>query len=462
MLLKSLNIISLQDKNIFSNSIYISFLGFLIIIFFLIFGRRLKLAVQLERFGLPIAVISGILGISIGPFGAIHFLPKETINVWSNFPTPLLSLVFATLMMGRPIPNISGLVKPIFNQFLLALSLGFGQFFVGGLVVKYFLPPTMDTNPLMGCLIEVGFEGGHGAASIIGESFNRLGFPNGLDLGLAMATMGLLSSSLLGSIFIFLGRTFGISDTEEISEKKDNQKENTKIGIFADLRILIINLGFSGLAISFGVLLLKFLRYISSSFGDFSKEIIFSLPVFPFILIGSLLIRYILEKTKNTEFISNILQREIGILSTDLLIFTAMASLDIAVVFDNWILILVFTIFGLFWNLICIAYFAYFIFDDYWFEKSLIEFGNSTGVVASGLLLLRLADPKNISKTLPIFTSKQLFAQLILSGGLFTVLAPLMISKIGLDYWTEICALITFAILFIALIFNKVEMKKFQ
>jgi len=460
MFLKSLNIFSIQNKDIFSNSLLISFLGLLIIFFLLIFGRKFKLAVQLERYGLPIAVLSGILGISIGPFGAIHFLPKETINVWSNFPTPLLSLVFATLMMGRPIPNINGLVKPIFNQFLLALSLGFGQFFVGGLVVKYFLPPSMDANPLMGCLIEVGFEGGHGAASIIGESFNKLGFQNGLDLGLAMATMGLLSSSILGSIFIFLGRTFGLSDKEEILEQKENLKEK-KIEILSDLRIFIINLGFSGLAISFGVLLLKYLRYISSSFGDFSKEIIFSLPVFPFILIGSLLIRYILEKTKNTEFISNILQREIGILSTDLLIFTAMASLDIAVVFDNWILILVFTIFGLFWNLICIAYFAYFIFDDYWFEKSLIEFGNSTGVVASGLLLLRLADPKNISKTLPIFTSKQLFAQLILSGGLFTVLAPLMISKIGIDYWTEICAVITFAILSIALIFNKVEMKKF-
>ena len=459
--MKSLNIFFLQNKDIFSNSILISILGLLTIFFLLIFGRKFKLAVQLERFGLPIAVISGIIGISIGPFGAIHFLPKETINVWSNFPTPLLSLVFATLMMGRPIPNINGLVKPIFNQFLLALALGFGQFFVGGLVVKYFLPPSIDANPLMGCLIEVGFEGGHGAASIIGESFNKLGFQNGLDLGLAMATMGLLSSSILGSLFIFLGRTFGLSDNEEILEQKENFKEK-KLEILTDVRIFIINLGFSGLAISFGVLLLKYLRYISSSFGDFSKEIIFSLPVFPFILIGSLLIRYILEKTKNTEFISNILQREIGILSTDLLIFTAMASLDIAVVFDNWILILVFTIFGLFWNLICIAYFAYFIFDDYWFEKSLIEFGNSTGVVASGLLLLRLADPKNISKTLPIFTSKQLFAQLILSGGLFTVLAPLMISKIGLDYWTEICALITFAILFIALIFNKVEMKKFQ
>ena len=291
--------------NFFSNSLLISLLGFLTIFFLLSFGKKFKLAVKLERFGLPIAVISGIVGISIGPFGFIHFLSRETTNVWSNFPTPLLSLVFATLMMGRPIPNINGLVKPIFNQFLLALSLGFGQFFIGGLVVKYLLSQYMDTNPLMGCLIEVGFEGGHGAASIIGESFNRLGFPDGLDLGLAMATMGLLSSSILGSIFIFLGRTFGLSDNEEIIEQKDNFIPDTKLGIFADLRILVINLGFSGLAISFGFLLLTFLKFISNSFGNFSREIIFSLPVFPFILIGSLLIRYILEKTKNTELISN-------------------------------------------------------------------------------------------------------------------------------------------------------------
>ena len=450
-----MNIFFPLNQNIFSNSILISLLGFFFISFFLIFGRKFKLAVQLERFGLPIAVISGIVGISIGPYGFISILPEGTINIWSNFPTPLLSLVFATLMMGRPIPNVNGLFRPIFNQFLLALSLGFGQFFVGGLVVKYLLSPSMETNPLMGCLIEVGFEGGHGAASIIGESFNKLGFTDGLDLGLAMATMGLLSSSLLGSIFIFIGRTLGISDVEEIVDKKDDENSNIKIGIFSNLKILLINLGFAGLAISFGVLILYILRYISNYFGEFSKQIILSLPVFPLILIGSLLIRYILEKTNKTNFISNLLQREIGILSTDLLIFTAMASLDIATVFENWRLILVLTIFGLIWNLICIAYFAYFVFEKHWFERSLIEFGNSTGVVASGLLLLRLADPKNLSKTLPIFTSKQLFAQLILSGGFFTVLAPLMISKIGLDYWTEICASITLFIIFVSFFFNK-------
>jgi len=80
MFLKSLNIFSLQNKDIFSNSLLISFFGLLIIFFLLIFGRKFKLAVQLERFGLPIAVLSGILGIFIGPFGAIHFLQELLIQ----------------------------------------------------------------------------------------------------------------------------------------------------------------------------------------------------------------------------------------------------------------------------------------------------------------------------------------------------------------------------------------------
>ena len=94
-----------------------------------------------------------------------------------------------------------------------------------------------------------------------------------------MATMGLLSSSLLGSFFIFLGRTLGISDTEQIVDKTEDENPNLKKGIFSDLRVLLINLGFVGLAISFGVLILNLLRYISNYFGEFSREVILSLPV---------------------------------------------------------------------------------------------------------------------------------------------------------------------------------------
>ncbi len=444
----------MENSNIFSNSIFVSIAGFLIIGFLLIFGRRLKFAIQLERFGLPIAVICGIVGILIGPYGIFNFLTKETTSIWEESLTPLLSIVFATLMLGRSIPDLKGLLKPIGNQFLLALALGFGQFFVGGLVVKYLLPESINVNPLMGCLIEVGFEGGHGAAAIIGNIFDKLGFPEGLDLGLAMATMGLLSSSLIGSLFILLGKIFKITNQTEFIENKENEDFKFNFNIYADLRILLINVGFAGLAILIGVILIKTIRLSSTIFGDFSKEVINSLPVFPLILIGSLLIRYVLEKTENTAFISQILQREMGILSTDLLIFSAMASLNLSTVMNNLSTILLLTIFGLLWNILCIAFFSYFVFNDFWFEKGLVEFGNSTGVVASGLLLLRLADPNNLSKTLPIFTSKQLFAQLLLSGGFFTVLSPFLLSRIGLLYWTELCGALSLLVIIIAFFLN--------
>ena len=161
-------------KNIFSDSFAVSLLFFCLIGFLLLIGRKINLAIKIARFGLPIAVICGLVGILIGPYGVINLFTEENTKIWERSLTPLLSLVFASLMLGRPIPNIKGLIKPILNQFLLAISLGFGQFFVGGLVVKYFLEPSMDVNPLMGCLIEVGFEGGHGAATILGNSFEKL------------------------------------------------------------------------------------------------------------------------------------------------------------------------------------------------------------------------------------------------------------------------------------------------
>ena len=51
---------------------------------------------------------------------------------------------------------------------------------------------------------------------------------------------------------------------------------------------------------------------------------------------------------------------------------------------------------------------------EQWFERSIIEFGNATGVAASGVLLLRLADPRNVTSTLPIFSSTRLFLQPLL------------------------------------------------
>ena len=406
---------------------------------------------KLERFGIPIALLVGALGFLIGPYGPFSLLPERVLDTWMQLPTPLLTLVFATLMLGRPIPSISSLWKPVASQALLGLLLGFGQYVVGGIIVLSFLLPYLGVDPLMGCIIEVGFEGGHGAAAIMGDSFMKLGFPEGLDLGFAMATVGLLSSTLLGSGLVVLGRFFGWLVPAEKELTNDLNDIELEFKPIEQLKLLLYNFALVGLAVLVGIFLLYCFRLSSPYLSDISKQVILAFPVFPLALMGSFLVRYSLEKTGKTKLISSLFQREIGILSTDLLIITAMAGLNLPLLVNYWIPITILAIGGLIWNLIGMLIFSRLFFREEWFERAIAEFGNSTGVAASGLLLLRLADPRNSTNTLPVFSIKQLFLQPLLSGGPITVIAPLFISNFGLKGWTEFCGLISLSLCVVAI-----------
>jgi ESS family glutamate:Na+ symporter len=60
-------------------------------------------------------------------------------------------------------------------------------------------------------------------------------------------------------------------------------------------------------------------------------------------------------------------------------------------------------------------------------------------VAASGLLLLRMADPEDQSDALTAFSLKQLLLQPFLAGGVVTVVAPLAVAGWGLPAWTGFC-----------------------
>ena len=57
--------------------------------------------------------------------------------------------------------------------------------------------------------------------------------------------------------------------------------------------------------------------------------------------------------------------------------------------------------------------------------------GQSMGVTATGILLLRMVDPENKSRAFESFAYKQLFFEPIVGGGLFTAAAPVLIAKFG-------------------------------
>ena len=440
----------LSQNSLSAFALSVGLLGFLGILLSL--GRRLQPAIRLERLGIPIALILGSIGLLIGPYGYFPLLSESITDIWVKLPSPLLTLVFASLMIGRPIPKGAGFIKPVASQALLGLLLGFGQYLVGGLVVLYVLIPYLDVNPLMGCLIEVGFEGGHGAAAIMGDSFSNLGFPEGLDLGLAMATLGLLCSTLLGSGLVVIGRMRGWVVPQKIVNDINSEGNTEQTDIFAQISRLFINLLFVGIAVLIGLLMLYILRYFSQFLSDFPRLVLEGFPVFPLALLGSLIVRFILEIASKTEFVSQLLQREISTLATDLLITTAMASLNLPLLLNDWLPLTTLALTGLIWNLTGVLVFARVIFNEEWFERSITEFGNATGVAASGLLLLRLADPRNSTQALPIFSIKQLLLQPLLSGGIITVLAPIAIVNVGLLGWTEICGVLTVMFIIIALV----------
>lgn len=411
-------------------------------------GRAIGPALGLQRIGLPAALLAGVVGLLLGPYGPWPLLPAPLEALWAKLPMVLLTFVFGTLMLGRPLPDLARLWKPAAAQTLLGLTLGFGQYLVGALAVLLVLGPWLGADPLMACLIEVGFEGGHGSAAVMGPIYADLGFAGGTDLGLAMATVGLLSSTVVGGLLVVLAQGKGWllnggGSPHCVVPKPAAAGAGPAPGRGERLRQLAANLALVGIAVGIGVVALAGLERLAEPAGGVLRTVIDALPVYPLALGGSLLVRLALERSGRAQLASASLQSAMGALATDLLITAATAGLNLPLLQRNWLPLLVLSGFGLAWNLLVILLLAPRILPAGWFERAVIEFGQATGVAASGLLLLSMADPEGRSEAIPAFSIKQLLLQPVLAGGVVTVAAPLALHSWGLPVWTGACLALT-------------------
>jgi ESS family glutamate:Na+ symporter len=405
-------------------------------------GRAIGTRLQLRLWGVPEALVAGLLGLLLAPAGPLPLLPPAVMELWADLPLVLLTLVFGSLMLGKPLPKLAGLWRPVSAQVSLALVLAFGQYVVGGLAVLLVLQPWLGVSPVMACLIEVAYEGGHGSAAAMGPSYAALGFPGGQALGLAMATVGLLSSTLVGGLVVVLARSRGwlLADgSGSAPSEPTNTASSTSGGVAAWAATWAVNLALVGVAVLTGVALLAGLRWLTAGLGDGVASVVDALPVFPLAIVGSLLVRLALERSGRAHLASSVVQGQVGTLSADLLITAATAGLDLALLKADWLPLSVLAVGGLVWNLGVTLLLAPRLLPADWFERAVIEFGQATGVAASGLLLLRMADPNDQSDALPAFSLKQLLLQPFLAGGVVTVVAPLAVAGWGLPLWTGFC-----------------------
>jgi ESS family glutamate:Na+ symporter len=418
-------------------------------------GTLVGRGVGVHQWGIPEALLAGALGLLVAPAGPLPLIPAAVIRLWDQLPLVLLTLVFGTLLLGKPLPRPGGLWRPLSAQVLLALTLGFGQYLVAGLAVLLVLQPLLHVSPVMACLIEVAYEGGHGSAVAMGPTYERLGVEGGTALGLAMATVGLLASTSVGGVLVVLARRQGWlaqgspppppaepAAAPSAAEAPGSAAVPFPPGLAAQVAAWLVNLALTGVAVAIGCLLLALLRAPEARLGGPYTLVIDTLPVFPLALVGSLLMRLLLERTGLAGLVSAPIQGRIGTLSADLLIVAATACLDLSLLARDWLPLSVLATVGLVWNLAMVLLLGRRILPDPWFERGIIEFGQATGVAASGLLLLSMADPHDRGDAITPFSIKQLLLQPLLAGGVITVVMPLLVESLGLPLWTALSGVV--------------------
>ncbi|MEL7523213.1 MAG: sodium:glutamate symporter, partial [Cyanobacteria bacterium J06553_1] len=225
------------------------------------------------------------------------------------------------------------------------------------------------------------------------------------------------------------------ADIPELSHTDTEQQRARRRHLTQGLLIdpLSLNFGFVGIAVIFGWLIQQGLVLLESlTWANTGFTMMEYVPLFPMALIGGIIVQLIMVRLNLDALIIPRLTKNIAGMALDVVVVTALASISLQVIGGNLGIFLALSVAGITWNICFFLWFAPRIFPDYWFEKAIGDLGQSMGVTATGILLLRMVDPENRSGAFESFAYKQLFFEPIVGGGLFTAAAPALIASFGL------------------------------
>jgi ESS family glutamate:Na+ symporter len=437
-----------------------AFFAFIIIGILILIARVIRQQIPLLRsLYIPSSIVAGVLALLLGPgvLGAIaqamnpdspltNGLFNESIRtVWSQSPGIFINVVFAAIFLGEPIPSPKDIWRKAAPQVAFGQTIAWGQYVIGLLLVMLVLTPLFDINPMAGALIEVAFEGGHGTAAGMAETFVELGFPEGGDLALGLATVGIVSGIVAGTALANWARRndklqidkvdpLDTSESAIALHEEATEVKAAKENLVRDLLIdpLTLNLGFVGLALLIGWIILQGLVGIENlTWGTQGVKLMAYVPLFPMALIGGLIVQLILERLNLTFLVMRPLMANIAGVALDVVIVTALASISLKVLGGNLVPFLILSIAGIAWNIFAFLFLAPRLLPYFWFERGIGDMGQSMGVTATGILLMRMVDPENKSGAFESFAYKQLLFEPIVGGGLFTAAAPALIHQFG-------------------------------
>jgi len=354
--------------------------------------------------------------------------------------------VFAALFLGVTIPPLKEIWKRSAPQLAYGQIVAWGQYVIGLGLVLLVLGKTCDVPALFGVIVPVGFEGGHGTAGGLGPTFAELDWEAGLDFALASATAGIISAIVVGMALVNWAVRKGI--VRSVSKESlddpyalsgvypaDGRPEAGRQTVSpSSIDALALHLAVIGVAILIGLALryvLVWLELRIPGMADSEIKIMQAFPLFPLCMIGGLVVQLCVSKFSKISPIDHGLMQRVGGTALDFLVVAAIATIRVEVVAKGWLPFTVIVAGGILWNVFCVMWLAKRVLPNCWFERAIAEMGQSMGVTATGLLLLRAVDPESKTEATSAFGYKQLLHEPFMGGGLWTSSAVVLVAIHG-------------------------------
>lgn len=384
-------------------------------------GTVLRAKVPLFRkLLLPASVIGGFIGLLLGPNVMGQFLgfsllpiPEDYVSIWSIIPGILIVPIFAAAPLGDGMDKKANGKKGSFKQYgpgvivMMAVFSMVGSFqSATGYITNLFFKHVggMDLYRTFGWELSQGFAGGHGTAAAIGGILEGYGldfWQTAQGVGVTTATVGLLGGMILGIVFINRAARKG-----EVSNLRDIP-EDTQRGIITDVekqksmgRETTVTSCINTATIHLGLILIGcglayWLRGILSGSSNEVIQTLFSAPpVWFYALLLMYVVNFVLIKFDLGWMIDKKVKSSVTGCLSDFAITAAIASCNVKAVIAYIVPILVMCAIGF-----VVTYFGVFAIhkkvfgDDYAFERSIICWGTNTGVMVTGMMLLKICDP---------------------------------------------------------------------
>ncbi len=302
-------------------------------------------------------------------------------------------------LVGRPIKSGLFIVCNYVLQGILGLVITIGLSFL-----------FVELAPYAGVLLPMGYGQGPGQAFNIGTIFENAGFVGGQSYGLMIATMGFVSASVGGIIYLNFMAKKGIIKRKNNLGMSESQEGGyveaaNEIPLVESVDKLTVQIALVGITYLLTWLILTGLTIAIENSGvaflnNSVKPLLWGFN-FIFAIAMANLVKVVIKRLKkkklmNRTYTNNYMLNRLSGVAFDFMIIASIMAIDIQAI-ANWgsvISLVIMCILGAVVTMLYDYYIAKRVYKGYEQEAFLVFYGTMTGTASTGIALLREIDPE--------------------------------------------------------------------